>query len=95
MTNLSPLPTPRQPPQRLAAQRVRTLLTTADPGYGRDFTDAEWEQIAERLTALARLIWRMSERRAAPGAVPPLPQPRGDAREGMAPSLMKTARKNG
>ena len=61
---LLPPTSPRLPSPLLTTERVRGLLTAADPDYGRNFTDAQWRQIAERLSALARLIWRISERRA-------------------------------
>ena len=55
---LLPPTSPRPPSPLLTTERVRELLTAADPDYGRDFTEAQWNQIAERLSALARLIWQ-------------------------------------
>jgi anaerobic selenocysteine-containing dehydrogenase len=52
------------PHRLLSPARVRALLRAADPEYGSDFTEAEWDAITERLEALARLLWRMSYRRA-------------------------------
>jgi hypothetical protein len=46
----------------LTPQEVRQRLTNRNPKYGQKFTDADWDQIAERLAALARLLWRMSLR---------------------------------
>jgi hypothetical protein len=48
----------------LAVSRVKVLLTAEDPEYGKHFTEAEWDAITDRLEALARLLWRMSYRRA-------------------------------
>jgi hypothetical protein len=59
---------------------VRELLTTADPNYGQAFTEADWNRIAERLSALARLLWRISQRQVGqepgPGSTSVLPAKR-------------------
>ena len=60
--------------RRLTGGRARELLTLDDPEYGRHFSEAEWDGVAERLAALARLIWQvhcneMSDRAAAPEKV--------------------------
>lgn len=51
--------------QILAVSRVRDRILSESPEYGRHLTDADWERITERLEALARLLWRISCRRAA------------------------------
>ncbi|MFN3650381.1 MAG: hypothetical protein ACK47B_12460 [Armatimonadota bacterium] len=66
-----PAHTPRQ---LLTAARVKALLTLEDPGYGKEFAPEEWERIAERLSALTRLLYRMRTRQLA--------QPKAEARSG-------------
>ncbi len=44
----------------LSVEKVRSLAA-ANPDYGREFTDADWERITERLEALARLLWEFSQ----------------------------------
>jgi hypothetical protein len=57
--------TNRLGPQRLlSTARVKTLLTAEKDHYGRDFAEAEWAAITERLEALARLVWKVSQRQA-------------------------------
>jgi hypothetical protein len=65
MNELSPT-TSNTPPRLLSGERVRELLTREHPDYGRGFSEAEWEQITERLSALARLLWRISQRHGKP-----------------------------
>ncbi len=48
------------------AEAVRDRLRAADPEYGAGFDAAEWEGIAERMSALARLAWRVSGRATRP-----------------------------
>jgi hypothetical protein len=56
-------PTPLQEPDRLiSVEEVQRLLTASNAVYGKDFTDKEWSETTERLCALARLIWRISQR---------------------------------
>jgi hypothetical protein len=43
-------------------------MTAADSEYGCEFSAADWERIAERLEALARLLWEFSERQAGDAA---------------------------
>jgi hypothetical protein len=62
---------PRRPEaRRLLTAELRERFRGWRPDYGRDFTDAQWEEITDRLEALARLLWRIScrstERRGAP-----------------------------
>ncbi len=72
-----PSPLPRT---LLTPQEVRRRLTAKNPAYGRDFSEADWSQIAARLPALARLLWRIScrekvapeQRRPTTGADHPL-----------------------
>lgn len=56
----------------LRAEQVRTIFTKEDPEYGRNFSETEWEAIAERLSALTRLICRVyaPHRRIEPGPAP-------------------------
>jgi hypothetical protein len=58
---------PKAPHRLIPVARVKELLTRSDPDYGKDFTDEEWSAITERIEALARLIWRISCRRAEEG----------------------------
>jgi hypothetical protein len=64
-------PTRKPAPTLIPASRVRELFARHDPGYGKDFDEAEWERIAERLSALARLLWRFSVRLATEESNPP------------------------
>lgn len=43
-------------------ERVRQLAHEHNPEYGKDFTDQDWDRIAQRLESLARLLWRFSWR---------------------------------
>lgn len=52
----------RQPGMLLTVEETKRYLPANDPNYGKDFTETECEQITERLCALARLLWKMSER---------------------------------
>jgi len=52
----------RQPERLLTGADVKVCLTSRDTDCGRGFTEAEWNRIAERLSALARLLWRISRR---------------------------------
>jgi hypothetical protein len=75
----------------LSVVRVKELLTTDDPEYGKDFTEAEWAVITERLEALARLIWKISGRKAREEQgqmVRPLGG-RGPARETASPGMLE------
>lgn len=66
----SPKATTKPPQQLLTGQQVRKLFGVAHPGYGAEFSDEQWEAIAERLSALTRLIWRIRSRQTtatAPG----------------------------
>jgi len=63
MENHAPVPL-KAPSRLLSVSRVRTLATAANPEYGRDFSEADWERITERLEALARLLWQISLRTA-------------------------------
>lgn len=47
----------------LSLEEVRAIFTESNPDYGKDFTDQQWEEIAERLSALTRLIVRFSNRK--------------------------------
>jgi hypothetical protein len=42
--------------------RVKALLTGEEADYCADFTETEWAAITERLEALARLVWKVSQR---------------------------------
>jgi hypothetical protein len=53
------------PARLLSTVRVKALLIGEEPGYGADFTEAEWEAITERLETLARLVWRVSQRQSS------------------------------
>jgi len=55
-------PASRQPERLLTSEEVKRGLTSGDTDYGRGFTAGEWDRIAERLSALARLLWRISRR---------------------------------
>jgi hypothetical protein len=59
------IPCPSEQPARrlLTGDEVRAAAKTGAPGYGERFTEADWERIAERLEALARLFWEFSQRR--------------------------------
>jgi hypothetical protein len=63
-------------PRLLTGAAVRAAAAKGAPGYGREFSEADWERIAERLEALARLLWEFSQRqveaetRAPPPAAP-------------------------
>jgi hypothetical protein len=63
MENDTPVPS-KVSLRLLSVTRVRTLATAANPEYGRDFSEADWERITERLEALARLLWQVSLRTA-------------------------------
>jgi hypothetical protein len=58
---------PKTPHCLIPAARVKELLTRSDPDYGKAFTEEEWSAVTERIDALARLIWRISCRRAKEG----------------------------
>lgn len=62
----------RQPERLLSGEEAKVILTAKHPDYGKDFTEKEWSQIAERLSALARLFWRLANRPSYED------QPRGD-----------------
>ena len=53
-------PTASAADRLITPEEVRRRLTARDPSYGADFTPADWSRIAERLCALARLLWRIS-----------------------------------
>ena len=77
-----PSPPPSPPPRRLlSVEKVRALATTADPDYGREFSEADWERITERLEALARLLWAFSQDQveAQTPTKPPSPPTPGSA----------------
>jgi hypothetical protein len=67
MTDPPSLP---HPPVRrlLTGAKLQAAAAVAAPGYGRNLTDTDWERIAERLEALARLLWEFSERQARDAA---------------------------
>lgn len=54
----------RQPERLLTPNEVKTIFVRHHPKYGKDFTEKEWSQIAERLSALARLFWRLANKLA-------------------------------
>jgi hypothetical protein len=53
---------PKEPERLISTKEVKQGLTKSNPAYGKDFTKKEWSKITERLCALARLIWRVSQR---------------------------------
>ena len=53
----------KEPVDRLlTVEQTKTYLTQHNPNYGTDFTESDWRATTERLCALARLLWRMSQR---------------------------------
>jgi len=57
--------TPNQKKRQLfSADGVKETITAIDPEYAQSKTPKQWEQMAERLDALARLLWEFSLDRA-------------------------------
>ena len=50
-----------EPEQLLTTGQVREYLTAADPSFGSSFSDRDWGAVTERITALALLLWRVSQ----------------------------------
>ena len=48
------------PKRLLKVEEVRKLMQAEDPDYGKEYINEDWEQITERLEALARLLWELS-----------------------------------
>jgi hypothetical protein len=55
-------PSPPTVPRLLTGAEVRAAAAKDAPGYGRELSEADWERIADRLEALARLLWEFSRR---------------------------------
>lgn len=57
---------PKEPAdQPMTVSQVKAGLTKYNSAYGKDFSDEEWRRITYRLCALARLIWRITNRELA------------------------------
>jgi hypothetical protein len=47
---------------------IQAAATVGAPGYGQNFAEADWDRIAERLEALAQLLWEVSQHEAEAAA---------------------------
>jgi len=49
----------RRPGPLVPARQIREIFAASGREYGRDFDEAEWERVAERVSALVRLLWQI------------------------------------
>jgi len=57
---LSDRPPPKHSISLLSVERIKAGILAADPSYGDDLTERDWEQVTRRLEDLARPLWRIS-----------------------------------
>lgn len=62
---MTPRPLEPSPERLLSGRQARELLSRRDPQYGREFSEAEWDAVAERLSMLTRLYWDIGRRERA------------------------------
>jgi len=49
------------------ARQIRENFAASGREYGREFDEAEWERVAERVSALVRLLWQIDRSKNGEG----------------------------